>query len=87
MRSWAIQDLWTMRHETRFIKFAWKIGTQNLVAICTLTLRQYLEYFPEVHFRQTVYGFKALKVTNLILQTVCKLELKRGSYVHLKETS
>ena len=34
-----------MRHGSRFIKFAWKFGTQNLVVTCTLTLRQHLEYF------------------------------------------
>ena len=47
MRNWASQDSWTMRHEARFIKFAWKFGTQNLVATCTLTLRKHLEYFPK----------------------------------------
>ena len=29
----------------KFIKFAWKFGIENLVATCTLDLRQNLEYF------------------------------------------
>ena len=82
-----------MKHEARLSKFAWKFGTQNLVATCTLTLRQHLEYCPKVHFgqivyhfHQTIYHFEALEVRNPILQTMFKSELKRGSCVHLKKT-
>ena len=32
-------QIWEMRHEANLIKFAWKFGTQNLVATCTLNLR------------------------------------------------
>ena len=41
--------------------------------------------FPEVHFGQSVYFFEALEVRSPMLQIVCKLELKRGSYVRLKQ--
>ena len=37
--------IWEMRHEANLIKFAWKFGTQNLVATCTLNLMWNLEYF------------------------------------------
>ena len=32
---------------SQFNKFAWKLGTQNLVATSTLTLRRNLEHFPK----------------------------------------
>ena len=38
----------------------------------------------EVHFRKTIYCFEALEVKNPMPQTLCKLELKRRSYDHLK---
>ena len=41
--------------------------------------------FSEVHFEQSVYFFKALEVRSPMLQIVCKLEQKRGSYVHLNQ--
>ena len=41
--------------------------------------------FSEVHFGQSVYFFKALEVRSPMLQIVCKLERKRGSYVHLNQ--
>ena len=54
-----------MRHEARFIKFAWKFGTQNLVATYTLTLMKRLEYFqksilgkPYIVLKSKIQNFK-----------------------------
>ena len=61
----------------------WKFGTQNLVATCTLTLKQTLEHFPKSILGK-LYIFRSLEVRNPTLQTICKSELKRRSYGCLK---
>lgn len=40
-------QIWEMSYEAKFIKFAWKFGTQNLVATCTLNLSWNLGHFPK----------------------------------------
>ena len=40
-----------------------------------------------VHFIHTIYHFESQEVKSLTLSTVCKLELKRRSYGHLKTTA
>ena len=42
--------------------------------------------FFKVNFGQTIYHFEAREVKNPTLQIMNKLKLKRGSYVHLKQT-
>ena len=76
-----------MTHETRFITFAWKFGTPNLMVTYTLILRLHLKYIPKSILGKLYIVFKALEVKNPMLQIVHKSELKRGRYEHLKQTS
>ena len=41
--------------------------------------------FNKAIFGKTIYVFKVWKVRSPMLQTICESELKRGSYVHLKQ--
>ena len=42
---------------------------------------------PGVHCLHTIYHFESWEVRSLMLQMVCKSELKRRSYGHLKATA
>ena len=55
---------------------ALKFRTQNLVATYTLNFEDKFEVLSKVHFRYTIYSFKAQEVRSPTLRIVCKLELK-----------
>ena len=53
---------------------AWKFGTHNLVAICTLALREILEYFLKSILGKLYYIFQEIR--NPMLQMMHESKLK-----------
>ena len=64
---------------------AWKFRTQKSDNIYS-DFEDKFGALSGVHFIHTIYRFEAREVRSPTLQTVCKSELKRKSYDHLKIT-
>ena len=65
----------------------WKFRTQKSDGNIYSDFEDKFGALSKVHFIHTIYPFEDREVRSLTLQTVCNLELKRGSYGHLKATA
>ena len=81
---------WIKRHEAN--SSSW-MEIWNAKSGCNMyyDFEAKFEALPKVHFRQTIYCFKALKVKNPTFQTMCKSKLKKklwpfdNNYAELKD--
>ena len=74
---------WGMKQDST----AWKFRTQKFDDIIYSEFEDKFRARYRVHYIHTIYHFEDQEVRNLMLQTVCKSELKWRSYDHLKTTA